>query len=115
MGNNFEILEKMKDDVQILEIVGELDALVAPKLKETFNKWVEKDIVKYVVDFKGLVHINSLAMGILRGKLQVVRELGGDIKIANLNSHIRTIFETIGLDEIFEIYATTEEALKSFK
>lgn len=115
MGNNFEILEKMKDDVQIIEIIGELDALVAPKLKETFSKLIEKDVIKYVVDFKGLVHINSLAMGILRGKLQTVKELGGNIKIANLNSHIKTIFETIGLDEIFEIYATEEDAIKSFK
>ena len=115
MGNNFEILEKMKDNVQIIEIIGELDALVAPKLKETFNRMIEKDIIKYVVDFKGLVHINSLAMGVLRGKLQVVRDLGDDIKIANLNSHVRTIFETIGLDEIFEIYATEEEAIKNFK
>lgn len=115
MGNNFEILEKIKDDVQIIEIIGELDALVAPKLKETFNRLIEKDIIKYVVDFKGLVHINSLAMGVLRGKLQVVRELGGDIKIANLNNHVKTIFETIGLDEIFEIYTTEEEAIRNFK
>lgn len=115
MGNNFEILEKIKDDVQIIEIIGELDALVAPKLKETFNRLIEKDIIKYVVDFKGLVHINSLAMGVLRGKLQVVRELGGDIKIANLNDHVKTIFETIGLDEIFEIYKTEEEAIRNFK
>ena len=54
-------------------------------------------------------------MGILRGKLQTVREMGGDIKIVNLNKHIQTIFETIGLDEIFEIYKNDEEALKSFK
>jgi len=115
MENNFEILERVKDDVQIIEINGELDAFVAPKLKETFNRLIEKDITKYIVDFKGLIHINSLAMGILRGKLQVVREMGGDIKITNLNKHIQTIFETIGLDEIFEIYKNEEEALKSFK
>lgn len=115
VGNNFEIIEKLNDDVQVLEIIGELDALVAPKLKETFNKLIEKDIIKYVIDFKGLVHINSLAMGILRGKLQVVKEMGGDIKIINLNNHIKTIFETIGLDEIFEIYTNEEEALKNFK
>ena len=115
MENNFEILERVKDDVQIIEIHGELDAFVAPKLKETFNRLIEKDITKYIVDFKGLIHINSLAMGILRGKLQVVREMGGDIKIVNLNKHIQTIFETIGLDEIFEIYKNEEEALKSFK
>ena len=54
MENNFEILERVKDDVQIIEINGELDAFVAPKLKETFNKLIEKDITKYIVDFKGL-------------------------------------------------------------
>jgi len=113
--NNFEILERTKDDVQIIEIKGELDAFVAPKIKETLNKLIENEINKYIIDFKGLIHINSLAMGILRGKLQVVREMGGDIKIINLNKHIQTIFETIGLDEIFEIYKNEEEALKSFK
>ena len=115
MENNFEILERVKDDVQIIEIKGELDAFVAPKIKETLSKLIENEVNKYIFDFKGLIHINSLAMGILRGKLQVVREMGGDIKIINLNKHIQTIFETIGLDEIFEIYKTEEEALKSFK
>ena len=52
MENNFEILERMKDDIQIIEINGELDAFVAPKLKETFSKLIEKDINKYIVDFK---------------------------------------------------------------
>lgn len=42
MENNFEILERVKNDVQIIEIKGELDAFVAPKLKETFNKFIEK-------------------------------------------------------------------------
>ena len=115
MENNFEILERTKDDVQIIEIKGELDAFVAPKIKETLSKLIENEVNKYIIDFKGLIHINSLAMGILRGKLQVVREMGGDIKIINLNKHIQTIFETIGLDEIFEIYKTEEEALKSSK
>lgn len=115
MGNNFEIKERKVDNIHVIEVIGELDALVAPKIKETFNKLIEKDILNYIVNFKGLVHINSLAMGILRGKLQVVRELGGDIKIINLNDHIRTIFETIGLDEIFEIYESEEEAIKNFK
>ena len=115
MENNFEILERVKEDVQIIEINGELDAFVAPKLKEILSKVIEKDVVKYIVDFQGLIHINSLAMGILRGKLQTVREMGGDIKIINLNKHIQTIFETIGLDEIFEIYKTEDEAIKSFK
>lgn len=41
MDNNFEILERIKDDVQIIEINGELDAFVAPKLKETRSLMVK--------------------------------------------------------------------------
>ena len=89
--------------------------MVPPKLKERIAKQIELDINKFVIDFSDLVHINSLAMGILRGKLRVVRDLGGDIKLVGLNDHIRTIFEMIGLDELFDIYATEEEAIASFR
>ena len=43
MENNFEILERVKDDVQIIEINGELDAFVAPKLKQVFLKMRNKN------------------------------------------------------------------------
>ena len=49
-------------------------------------------------------------MGILRGKLREAREIGGDIKLINLNDHIKTIFEMVGLDEIFEIYSSEQES-----
>ena len=95
--------------------MGELDALVAPKLKELMNRHIDMGNIKLILDCENLVHINSLAMGILRGKLQSVKEIGGDIKIIRLNNHIQTIFDMIGLDEILEIYATEEEAVVSFR
>ena len=115
MVNNFEILEKNLGEIKELKIVGELDALVAPKLKERITKLVEGDSTKFIIDFEEVTHINSLAMGILRGKLKVVKEMGGDIKLIKLNEHIKTIFEMIGLDEIFEIYETEDEAVANFK
>ena len=115
MVNNFEILEKNVGDIKELKVVGELDALVAPKLKERITKLVEGDSTKFIIDFEEVTHINSLAMGILRGKLKIVKEMGGDIKLIKLNEHIKTIFEMIGLDEIFEIYETEDEAVANFK
>ena len=104
MVNNFEILEKNLGEIKELKVVGELDALVAPKLKERITKLVEGDSTKFIIDFEEVTHINSLAMGILRGKLKVVKEMGGDIKLIKFNEHIKTIFVMIGLDEIFELY-----------
>ncbi len=114
MAVDFEIIEKNIGDIKVIKVVGELDALVAPKLKDRIAKLVEGDVTKFIIDFEELVHINSLAMGILRGKLRVVKEAGGDIKLVKLNEHIKTIFEMIGLDEIFEIYSTEEAAVESF-
>ena len=115
MVNNFEILEKNLGEIKELKVVGELDALVAPKLKERITKLVEGDSTKFIIDFEEVTHINSLAMGILRRKLKVVKEMRGDIKLIKLNEHIKTIFEMIGLDEIFEIYETEDEAVANFK
>lgn len=115
MVNNFEILERNVDDIKVLKVVGELDVLVAPKLKDKITKLVDGDSTKFIIDFEEVTHINSLAMGILRGKLKVVKDMGGDIKLIKLNEHIKSIFEMIGLDEIFEIYETEDEAVTSFK
>lgn len=111
---NFELNEVIKNGVMVISVKGELDALVAPKLKEKLIKASEEGQVKFIIDFKDLIHINSLAMGILRGRLREVKENNGDIKLINLNSHIATIFEMVGLDEIFEIYNSEEEALSKF-
>ncbi len=116
MENTFELTEKkLESGIIVIAVTGELDALVAPKLKEVMNKHIDMGDIKLILDCENLVHINSLAMGILRGKLQTVKEIGGNIKIIRLNNHIQTIFDMIGLDEIFEIYATEEEAVESFK
>ncbi len=114
MMSNFEISEKEVNGIVVVKVVGELDALVAPKLKERLNKLIENEKNNFIIDFSELVHINSLAMGILRGKLREAREIGGDIKLINLNDHIKTIFEMVGLDEIFEIYSSEQEALEKF-
>ncbi|AVQ16701.1 STAS domain protein [Fusobacterium gonidiaformans 3-1-5R] len=116
MENTFELTErKLENGITVIGVMGELDALVAPKLKELMNRHIDMGNIKLILDCENLVHINSLAMGILRGKLQSVKEIGGDIKIIRLNNHIQTIFDMIGLDEIFEIYATEEEAVVSFR
>lgn len=115
METNFNITEKLNGEIAIIRVEGELDALVAPKFKDKISKDMENGTKFFVVDFENLEHINSLAMGILRGKLKIVKEAGGDIKLARLNDHIKGLFEMIGLDELFEIYDDVDGAVESYK
>ena len=78
MITNFEIIEEEKNGVVILRVSGELDALVAPQLKDRLIKLMELDKSYFILDFEGLSHINSLAMGIIRGRLKEIREKNGE-------------------------------------
>ena len=41
-------------------------------------------------------------------------ELGGDLRLANLNDDLQTLFELTKLDSLFQIADTRERALESF-
>lgn len=114
MENNL-IIERKIGSILIIKLQGELDALIAPKIKDILEKYIcDSKKVKIIIDFEEVQHINSLVMGVLRGKLRESREVGGDIKLIGLSKHIKSIFEMIGLDELFEIYSSEKEAAESF-
>ena len=43
-----------------------------------------------------------------------VRDMGGDLRLANLNDDLQTLFELTKLDTLFQISETRERALESF-
>ncbi len=64
----------------------------------------------------GFCHLGlHLGLGTLLAVLQLgLRELGGDIRLANLNDDLQTLFELTKLDMLFQISDTRERALESF-
>lgn len=114
MLTDFEMQVEENNEIVILRITGELDALAAPKVKGKLIDLMDKGKKNFLIDLKEVEHINSLAMGILRGRLREIKENNGDIKLLNLSEHLTTIFEMVGLDEVFEIFSSEQEALNSF-
>ena len=43
-----------------------------------------------------------------------IREQGGELRLANLNDDLKTLFELTKLDTLFQIADTRERALQSF-
>lgn len=110
----YEVTEEEIDDIYIIRISGDVDASVSPYLKERLIAIQATGMYNFIIDFNGVTHINSLAMGILRARLLEARKHNGDIKLINLNIHILTLFSHIGLDELFEIYSSEKAAMDKF-
>ena len=103
-----------KEDVIIAELSGALDVAIQADLKDELSKITEMNNDDLVLDFKRVSFIDSSCLGALVAITKKIRESGGDIKIANLNDDVRSIFQITRLDKIFDIHENIEQAVQSF-
>ena len=101
-------------DIVIVDIEGQLIVSNRQELKKRVLDEAEGGARKIVVDFARTGYIDSAGLGVLVSLAKRLRELGGDIRLANLNDDLQTLFELTKLDTLFQIADTRERALESF-
>ncbi len=101
-------------DVSIVEVEGQLIVSNRQELKQKVLDQLEKGARKVLVDFARTSYIDSSGLGVLVSLAKKMRELGGDLRLANLNDDLQTLFELTKLDTLFQIADTRERALGSF-
>jgi len=94
----------------VISIEGELDLATAPRLKWMLIDALEAGHQELVVDLSLTTFMDSTALGVLVG---VNRTLGIDARMAIVcpQSTVLKIFELSGLDGVFVIFSTLDEAL----
>ncbi len=82
-----------------IALIGRLDASQADKVKSVFENITESK----VIDLKKLEYISSLGLGILFSTQIRLKEKGHQLKLINMNDHIRDVFKYTSFDKMFEI------------
>jgi len=103
-------------NVMVLTVKGNLvQKEETDKLQSRILGILEQKISKIVIDFKHVAMITSLGIGgIIRG-LRTVRDQKGEMKLSGVNASVEKIFTITKLNEIIEMFPTSDEAIKSFK
>lgn len=109
---NFEV--KRVDDVTVIDVEGQLIVGNRQELKQKVLQELESGGRKFLIDFSNTGYIDSSGLGVLVSLSKKIREQGGELRLANLNEDLRTLFELTKLDTLFQISATRDEALGSF-
>lgn len=106
-----------KNDVLIVTPKGEsLDARESRDFKEkVINLITNNDSLHVIIDLQQLQFIDSSGLGSFLAILKNLHSQGGELKLAQMNKPIRSIFELVSMHKIFEIFNSTEDAIKSFK
>ena len=109
---NFHIEDEAVDDAtHIIELGGEVDLYTAPEFKERMVELIESGKKQIVVDLSKATFIDSTTLGVLVGGVKRLRPAGGSLALVCTDDNITKIFEITGLDRVFPIHSSREEAL----
>lgn len=103
-----------ENGVVVVDVDGQLIVGNRQELKQKMLDELENGERKFLVDFANTGYIDSSGLGVLVSLSKKIREHGGELRLANLNDDLRTLFELTKLDTLFSIAHSRQEALASF-
>lgn len=112
MSPDFAITEHPIDgERHVLAVRGEIDLFTAPELKQVLAESIEAGRIRIIVDLTDTTFLDSTALGVLIGAVKRLRSRDGALAIVNIDDNISKTFEITGLDQIFTIVPTRDEAV----
>jgi anti-sigma B factor antagonist len=105
---------KKEGEVTVIDVEGQLIVGNRQELKQKVLQELENGERRFLIDFEKTGYIDSSGLGVLVSLSKKIREQSGELRLANLNEDLRTLFELTKLDTLFQIADSRQEALSSF-
>lgn len=105
----------INDQTSLIDLEGEVDVYTAPQLKQQIITLLDNGAKHVIVNLSAVDYLDSTALGVLIGGLKRLRERDGMLDLICPNQRIKRIFEITGLDKIFDIYPSEEEAMSKIQ
>jgi anti-sigma B factor antagonist len=111
---NFDITtEQLGEGRYVISLSGEVDLYTAPEFKQQLLEVISQGAETVIVDLTNTTFIDSTTLGVLVGGVKRLRPNGGQLSLVCSDRNITKIFEITGLDRVFTIHATREEAVEA--
>ena len=94
----------------ILTVEGEVDVYTSPQLKQEIVDRADAGVKHLIINLSKVEYLDSTGLGVLIGGLKRLREVEGNLALVGPGMRILCFFEITGLDKIFDIYETEEQA-----
>ena len=93
-----EITYIKKDKRLIFEIEEDIDECCVQKIRRRIDNEIQRYMPKEVIfDFSNVSFMDSAGIGLIIVRYKLINMIGGELKIANVNTQIQKIFEMSGL------------------
>ena len=100
-----------RGDACVVAVSGEVDIYTSPQLKAALTGPEPEGCARVVVDLSGVGFIDSSGLGVLVGALRRAREADVELLLVSSQPMFERILRITGLDAVFTLHATVDEAL----
>jgi len=91
-----------------------IDEVVIHQIGQEILKLVDSEAApKVVLDFAGVEHLSSAALGVLISVHNRVKGRSGQLRLCAIAKPIFEVFRITKLDKLFQVHDTSEQAVKS--
>lgn len=98
----------------VLSARGRVDSMTAGRLGDALNAAITAGNTLLVLDLSGVDYMSSAGLRELVNALKKVKRASGDLRLAQPSRRVREVMEMAGLDTIFLIFETSDEAVESY-
>ncbi|MBL7113173.1 MAG: STAS domain-containing protein [Bacteroidales bacterium] len=94
--------------------VNRFNALIADPVKEQLKGYFNKSNSKLILNLEGIDFVDSTGFGVFLSIMKTANNNYGYFKICNISTEVMELFKLLQLHNVFEIYSTLEDCIKSF-
>lgn len=111
----FQVHPREVGEVVVIEAVGRLTLTEGhTKLRDVVHVSASGGSKRFILNLARVEAIDSYGIGELVRCYSVVRQAGGEMKLAGVNKKVSDVLEISRLNTFFEIYADEAAALRAF-
>ncbi len=100
--------------IQVIAIEGAIDASTVIEFEQGVMGYLQQGTPIVVLSCAKMTYINSTGMGKLINMRDQFEARNGSIELCMVPDKVRTLFSMLGLESLYTIFPTVEEALKKF-
>lgn len=105
----------VEDNVTIMSVSGRVDSMTAKDLGAGLTDAIDSGHLKIVLDLSQVGFMSSAGLReLVLAYKKVSRMEGGDLRIAQPSLRVREVLEMAGLDTIFLIFESANDAVESY-
>lgn len=106
------IKHKESEDFVVAYLKGRIDVHLSTEIEKEINAIIAKFSDKsLIINLEDVEYMSSSGLRVLVASMRVLKSNNKNLRLCNLNTAVKKVFEVVELMDMFDIYSSEKEAL----